>query len=61
MLLKEKGYDEFLEQKIHQGREDFKAGRYYTAEQSRERVEALLKRKEKELAQQQLEQGVIYG
>lgn len=49
MLLKEKGYDEFLEEKIRRGNEDFQHGRYYTSEQSRQRVEALLRRKEKEL------------
>ncbi|MBF0786105.1 hypothetical protein IR120_11650 [Muribacter muris] len=53
-MLKEKGYDEFLAEKIRKGREDIQAGRYLTAEQSRQRIEALLVRKEKELAQQQL-------
>lgn len=49
MLLKEKGYDEFLAQKIEKGLEDFEQGRFLTAEQSRTQVEQLLVRKEQEL------------
>lgn len=55
MLLKEKGYDEFLAQKVKKGLDDFSIGNFLTAEQSRMRVEQLLSRKEQEL---QLAQSV---
>lgn len=49
MLFKEKGYDEFLAQKVEKGLSDFENGRFFTAEQSRMQIEQLLVRKEKEL------------
>lgn len=55
MLLKEKGYDEFLAQKVKKGLDDFSIGNFLTAEQSGMRVEQLLSRKEQEL---QLAQSV---
>lgn len=48
-LQKEAGYDEFLAKKIAKGREDIKNGRYVTLAESRQRIEALLVRKEREM------------
>ncbi|MFZ7229803.1 hypothetical protein ACLSZN_07495 [Avibacterium avium] len=47
-MLKEKGYDEFLAEKIRRGDEDFKAGRVLTLEESRRQTLALLERKARE-------------
>jgi hypothetical protein len=58
-MLKEKGYDEFLAEKIQKGLDDFANGRYLTAEQSRQRIEELLVRKEQELQTAQRESA--YG
>ncbi|HHW7568239.1 TPA: hypothetical protein ACU21S_001563 [Mannheimia haemolytica] len=45
MLLKEQGYDEFLAEKIRRGQEDVKAGRFFTAEQSRARTQEVIRKK----------------
>ncbi|MGY6090619.1 hypothetical protein [Avibacterium paragallinarum] len=47
-MFKEKGYDEFLAEKIRRADEDFKAGRVLTLEESRRQTLALLERKVRE-------------
>ncbi|MDH2998496.1 hypothetical protein A1D22_10835 [Pasteurellaceae bacterium LFhippo2] len=59
-MLKEKGYDEFLAEKIKLGREDVEAGRVLTLAQSRTRTRAVIERKAKELAEFERSQ-LLYG
>lgn len=47
-MFKEKGYDEFLAEKIRRAQEDIKAGRVLTLEESRKRTLAMLERKARE-------------
>lgn len=56
MLLKEQGYDEFLAEKIRCGQEDVKAGRVFTAEQSRARTQEIIRKKAQELEVYRLSQ-----
>ena len=42
MLFKEKGYDEFLAEKISRADEDFKAGRVHSWEDVRQELQELL-------------------
>ncbi|HDV7283890.1 hypothetical protein M3704_05060 [Mannheimia haemolytica] len=58
-MLKEKGYDEFLNQKIEKGLNDFKQGRYLTAEQAKQQIEKMLRAKEIELQEQM--SSLVYG
>lgn len=58
-MLKEKGYDEFLSQKIEKGLNDFKQGGYLTAEQAKQQIEKMLQAKEIELQQQM--SSLVYG
>ncbi|MGY4675314.1 hypothetical protein ACWIVU_07230 [Ursidibacter arcticus] len=52
MLMKQKGYDEFLADKVAKGLQDYKQGRFHTAEQAKQRIEQTLIRKERELQEQ---------
>ncbi|MFZ7201414.1 hypothetical protein [Avibacterium avium] len=52
-MFKEKGYDEFLAEKIRRGDEDFKAGRVFTLEQANAKWQATIERKAAELAAQE--------
>ncbi|QIM63264.1 hypothetical protein A1D29_08225 [Pasteurellaceae bacterium Orientalotternb1] len=62
MLLKEKGYDEFLAEKIRIAREQFANGQYVTKEELNVRMKALFAELEKEQQQEQmLHNRVIYG
>lgn len=47
-MFKEKGYDEFLAEKIRRAQEDIKAGRVLTLEESRKKTLAMLERKARE-------------
>lgn len=47
-MFKEKGYDEFLAEKIRRAQEDIKAGRVLTLKESRKRTLAMLERKARE-------------
>lgn len=62
MLLKEQGYDEFLAEKIRRGQEDVKAGRVFTAEQSRARTQDIIRKKAQEFEEYRLsQQGQVYA
>ncbi|VTM24519.1 Uncharacterised protein [Stutzerimonas stutzeri] len=50
-MLKEKGYDEFLAEKIRRADEDIKAGRVLTLEESKRQALAKLERKAQEFAE----------
>lgn len=50
-MLKEKGYDEFLAEKIRRADEDIKAGRVLTLEESKRQTLVLLERKAQEFAE----------
>lgn len=54
-MLKEKGYDEFLEQKIQKARQSIQSGHYVTLGQAKKNIEAKLESKAKELAQYEKE------
>lgn len=58
-MFKEKGYDEFLAQKIEKGLKDFEQGRYVSAEEARLRIEAMLMKKEQELQAEMSD--AVYG
>lgn len=60
MLLKEKGYDEFLAKKIAKADADIQAGRVHSLEEVDASIQYLLARKERELVQQALE-NTIYA
>lgn len=49
-MLKEKGYDEFLAEKIRQGLNDVEMKRGLSLEQSKERARKVIERKAQELA-----------
>lgn len=49
VMLKEKGYDEFLAEKIRKGEDDLKHGRVLSAEQSRAEARQAIQRKMQEL------------
>lgn len=59
MLLKEKGYDEFLAEKIRRGLDDVANGRVVTLEELNRSIEQMLEQKAAEL--KEAEQGLIYG
>ena len=50
-MLKEKGYDEFLAEKIRRADEDIKAGRVLTLEESKRQALAKLERKAQEFVE----------
>lgn len=50
-MLKEKGYDEFLAEKIRRADEDIKAGRVLTLEESKRQALAKLEHKAQEFAE----------
>lgn len=50
-MLKEKGYDEFLAEKIRRADEDIKAGRVLTLEESKRQTLVILERKAQEFAE----------
>lgn len=62
-MLKEKGYDEFLAEKIRKGREDIQAGRVVTREELNRRMKILFAQLEQEQHQQdqELNNGAVYG
>ncbi len=49
-MLKEKGYDEFLAEKVRQGLNDVEMQRGLSLEQSKERARKVIERKAQELA-----------
>ncbi|WP_162855938.1 hypothetical protein [Actinobacillus indolicus] len=49
-MLKEKGYDEFLAEKVRQGLSDVEMQRGLSLEQSKERARKVIERKAQELA-----------
>ncbi|HGO5814316.1 TPA: hypothetical protein ACK3JR_000140 [Mannheimia haemolytica] len=53
-MFKEKGYDEFLAQKLKESREDIQAGRVFSLEESKARTLALIERKAKELNEMEM-------
>ncbi|BFU60764.1 MULTISPECIES: hypothetical protein [Rodentibacter] len=59
-MFKEKGYDEFLAEKIRRSEEDIKAGRVYTLEEARSKWQQTIERKAVELAEleEQQHEGV---
>ncbi|MEE6032832.1 hypothetical protein ACLSZY_05700 [Avibacterium volantium] len=59
-MFKEKGYDEFLAEKIRRGDEDFKAGNVISLAESKEDIRQLIEQKSKELAIAERE-FLIYG
>ncbi|MCW9715704.1 MULTISPECIES: hypothetical protein [Avibacterium] len=59
-MFKEKGYDEFLAEKIRRGDEDFKAGNVISLAESKEDIRQLIEQKSKELAMAERE-FLIYG
>ncbi len=59
-MFKEKGYDEFLAEKIRRGDEDFKAGNVISLAESKEDIRKLIEQKSKELAIAERE-FLIYG
>lgn len=59
-MFKEKGYDEFLAEKIRLGLEDIEAGRYISLEESKALTKQLIERKAKELASFE-EENLVYG
>lgn len=63
-MFKEKGYDEFLAEKIRQGEEDLKNGRVVSKEQSLARLQQVVLNAERDLAQQANEydlSGSVYA
>ncbi len=50
IMLKEKGYDEFLAEKVRQGLNDVEMQRGLSLEQSKERARKVIERKAQELA-----------
>ncbi len=50
IMLKEKGYDEFLAEKVRQGLNDVEMKRGLSLEQSKERARKVIERKAQELA-----------
>lgn len=62
MLLKEKGYDEFLAEQINRGNEDIKAGRVITLEEAKTRWQRTIEKKALEFAEiEENQHGAIYG
>lgn len=62
MMLKEKGYDEFLAEKIRLGKEDIAAGRVVTLEEAKKQWQQTIERKAAELAEwEEMQQEVVYG
>lgn len=59
MLLKEKGYDEFLAQKIAKGRAELEAGKGIPLEQAKALVQATIEETTKDLAD--FERTVAYA
>ncbi|UXN34709.1 hypothetical protein N8E86_00280 [Avibacterium paragallinarum] len=59
-MFKEKGYDEFLAEKIRRGDEDFKSGNVISLAESKEDIRQLIEQKSKELAMAERE-FLIYG
>lgn len=59
-MLKEKGYDEFLAEKLAKSGNDIQAGRVYSLDEVDSAVKKLIERKIEELEQSDLE-NVIYG
>ncbi|MGX2955895.1 hypothetical protein ACWIYZ_02260 [Ursidibacter arcticus] len=53
-MFKEKGYDEFLAQKLRESREDIKNGKVLTFEESKAKTQALVERKAKELSEMEM-------
>ena len=60
MLLKEKGYDEFLAESIKRGEEDIAAGRVFTLEQVKEHLQRTIEQKAMVLEAAEREM-LIYG
>ena len=61
-MFKEKGYDEFLAEKIRLGKEDIAAGRVVTLEDAKKQWQQTIERKAAELAEwEEMQQEVIYG
>lgn len=62
MMLKEKGYDEFLAEKIRRGKEDIAAGRVFTLEQANAKWQQTIASKAAELAElEEMQHEVVYG
>lgn len=59
-MFKEKGYDEFLAEKIRLGLEDMQSGEGFSLEESKARTKQLIERKAKELSNFEQEH-IIYG
>lgn len=59
-MFKEKGYDEFLAEKIRLGLEDMQSGKGFSLEESKARTKQLIERKAKELSNFEQEH-IIYG
>ncbi|MGX2950339.1 hypothetical protein ACWIVY_04340 [Ursidibacter sp. B-7004-1] len=53
-MFKEKGYDEFLAQKLRESREDIKNGKVLTFEESKAKTRVLVERKAKELSEMEM-------
>ncbi|OOF53124.1 hypothetical protein [Rodentibacter trehalosifermentans] len=61
-MFKEKGYDEFLAEKIRRGKEDIAAGRVVSLDEARNRWQQTIERKAAEFAQiDESHQEVVYG
>lgn len=54
MIFKEKGYDEFLTQKIQKGLDDIEAGRVISLEESQKQTRLAIEQKIKEIEQANL-------
>lgn len=59
-MFKEKGYDEFLAEKIRLGSEDMQSGNGLSLDESKARTKQLIERKARELANFEQE-NIIYG
>lgn len=59
-MFKEKGYDEFLAASIKRGEEDIAAGRVFTLEQTKARLQQTIEQKARELEAAEREM-LIYG
>lgn len=61
-MFKEKGYDEFLAEKIRRSEEDIAAGRIYTLEEAKAQWQQTIERKAAELAElEESQHEVVYG
>lgn len=59
MIIKEKGYDEYLAEKIAAGRADVDAGRVFTLEEARVRWQVVIEELDSEM--KQFERDVAYA